>query len=414
MSADDLRAFAATWEQAGHRVAALLDGVSAVAALGDDPLLTRAVARGLARAQAMHRRVFLADLSPSDGSSGDDEGPGVSDMIRFGISLGKAARQDPESPNLFVIGEGAESPLAPDVLGSPRWRSLSEQVHQAGGLLLLSVPSHVPQLGSLIGQLDGVVLVGDAEWVSEARVLGEVRNAATMRTPVAVPRKVETAAPPRRKALRVAGIAVAAGVALLAIPQVRTPLLERLNLGAAADTATASPPSLDVLPAVPPRATSNAAWSTEIRFLNSRTDAEAAVTALLDSFPAATFAEIHPAADSASWYRVLLGAFSDSLSAESFLASLRTRGTVPAGGGSVTHVPFALLVDSASDNAMARLRVSGYQGRGLPAYALRDSATTWHIYVGAFPEAADANRLKTQLDSLNIQSALVVRAGSTS
>ena len=59
------------------------------------------------------------------------------------------------------------------------------------------------------------------------------------------------------------------------------------------------------------------------------------------------------------------------------------------------------------------MRVAAYRGRGIPAYLLRDSSLVWHVYAGAFSTEGDARLLKQQLDSLNIQSALVMRAGST-
>ena len=349
-----------------------------------------------------------------DGETTNGEHPGVSDMIRYGISLGRAARPSSDSPNLFSMDGGAESPLAPDVLESKRWRSLSDQVHTAGGLLLLAAPSQIPYLNALLAQLDGVLLVGEAAPNTPARVLGEVRTAATMRTPAlqarAIPQPATSGGSWRWISAAVVGIA-----ALLAVPQVREPLMRMAGLeGAPSVAAPAASQTLDALPPTPPPVTSDAAWSTELRFLNSRVDAQSAIAALVDSFPAATFAEVRTAADSTTWYRVLLGAFADSLSAETFLSSLRTRGTVPGLSGSVTHVPFALLVDSASDNALARVRVAALQGRGQPAYALRDALNVWHVYVGAFAESGDAARLKLQLDSLNIQSALVIRAGSTS
>ncbi|MGQ0646044.1 MAG: SPOR domain-containing protein [Gemmatimonadaceae bacterium] len=378
-------------------------------------MATRAVATGIGRAQALHRRVFVGDLLGDEDSRNGEDGLGISDMIRYGISLGRAARPATDSPNYFTLDGGAESPLAVDVLSSTRWRSLSDQVHRAGGLLLLAAPSQVPHLNDLLGQLDGVLLVGEAAPVTPSRVLGEVRTAATMRTP-SIPTRAVPAPGPSRTAWRWVALA-AVVVGLFAIPQVRGPVLRTLGLQ---NPVAPSPnvdgsvePSLNALPAIEPRVTSDAAWSTELRFLNSRVDAQTLVAALVDAYPAATFAEVNTAIDSTPWYRVLLGAFSDSVAAEDFLAMLRSRGTVPVGAGRVAHTPFALLVDSASDNVMARLRVSGYQGRGLPAYALRDSLDVWHIYVGAFTRSADASGLKTQLDSLTIQSALVVRAGST-
>lgn len=408
------RAYEATWEQAGQRVAPLLDGVSAVAVLGDDPVATRAVAVGLARVQALHRRVFLADLLGDDAVVTPDDGVGVSDMVRYGISLGRASRPSGESPNLFHVDGGTESPLAEDVLSSPRWRSLSAQVHAAGGLLLLAAPSRVPTLPALLVQLDGVIVVGDATPDTPVPVLGTVATAATMRTPQVSPRAVTPRPQPRRSPWPWAALAVAAVAGLLAVPQIRGPIFRAMGLEPRNEAAPTVDSSLGQLPETPPRLTSDAAWSTELRFLNSLVDAQAAVLALVDSFPAATFADVRTDADSTTWYRVLLGAFSDSISAENFLVSLRTSGAIPGSAGTVTHVPFALLVDSASDNAMARLRVTGYQGRGLPAYSLRDSSGVWHVYVGAFSQGADADRFKLKLDSLNIQSVLVVRTGSTS
>lgn len=379
--------------------------------IGDDLIATRAVALGVARAQAMRRRVFLASLN-DEAHEGDDGRLGVSDMIRYGVSLARAAVPSPDSPNLFRISAGAESALSEDVLESPAWRVFSEQVHRAEALLLVVCPTHTPGLPALATRLDGVLVVGESEVPAGARVLGEVHTAATMRTP-SVGARAATGEPRGGRAKWLIGALVGA-VALLAIPTVRAPLMQRLGLSAPAQAPTAPPAtSLDV-PAIPSRATSDAAWSAEVRFFNTREDAQALVTTLGDTMPAATFAPRLVPGDSASWYRVVVGAFSDSISAENFLSSLRSRGAIPASDGRVTHTPWALLVDSASDNVMARLRISGYQGRGLPAYSLRDSSNLWRVYVGAFGEAADANRFKQELDSLNIQSTLVVRVGSTS
>lgn len=392
-------------------MAPLLDGVFAVAVVGDDPVATRAVARGLAQVQALQRRVFIANLTGDDSDQGE-VGPGVSDMIRFGVSLGRAAAPSSESPNLFTISGGAETPLAEDVLGSPRWSSLSEQMHRGNALLLLAVPAHAPSLVSCLAQLDGALLVADADAPPGANVLGEVRTAATMRTPSLPTRTPPAGTPPRSR--RGLWVIAALALATLAFPQVRLRIsgwLGRAPVEASA-TAPAPSPATDPL-AVAPRLTSDAAWSAEVRYVNSRPDAAELVSTIADSLPAATFADVRSPGDSVTWYRVVVGAFGDSIAAENFLESLRTRGTVQAGAGQVWHTPFALLVDSASDNTMARVRVAGYQGRGLPAYALRDTSSVWRIYVGAFGDAADASRFKASLDSSNIQSTLAIRVGSS-
>jgi cell division septation protein DedD len=132
-----------------------------------------------------------------------------------------------------------------------------------------------------------------------------------------------------------------------------------------------------------------------------------------DSLPAITYSTVMVGADTTHWYRLVSGAFADSAAADSYLGTLRSTGRLATGAGAVSRTPFALLLDSASSDAIAQVRVSAFRGRGIPAYLLRDSSQVWRVYAGAFPTEGDARLLKQQLDSLNIQSALVMRAGST-
>ncbi len=398
-------------------MAPLLDGVSAVAVVGDDLVATRAVALGIGRRQALHRTVFVADLSGDEVQLADDERPGVSDMIRYGISLSRVAQAQPESPNLLTIDGGVESPLAEDVLSSSRWSSLNEQLHRAGSLLLLAVPSRVPGMERLLRQLDGALVVGEAPPPGkDVRLLGEVRTTATMRTPARATRAFGARNRARRRPL---WPALAAGAALilaaLAIPQVRqlVPGLQR-SVVTPADSALADADASSSRAPIAPRVTSDAAWSAELLFTNSSQDALARSQEFSESLPAATYSDLPTDSDSAAWYRVITGAFPDSISAENFLVLLRNRGVIPETGGGVVHTPFALVVDSTLEPEGAKGRVSAFQARGLPAYALRDAQGWWRIYVGAYSQGAEARRQQQRLDSLNIQSTLVVRVGSTS
>ena len=401
-------------------MASLIDGVSAVAVLGDDPVATGAVALGIGRVQALRRRVFILDLlgEGSPLADAEDEGvAGVSDVIRYGVSLGHAARHLPDSPNLFLIPGGMESPLHPDVLVSSRWASLSEMVHRSGGLLLLAVPSRIPEIETLLGQLDGVLAVGETQAPAVGtRLLGEGKNAATMRTPAVPASAIGRAVRSSSRGPWVIAASVAALLGSLAVPAVRQRVAPVFGLNSTSSDPTALvSSSLEAPPdAVPERLASNAAWSVELLFTNSEVDANARVRALVDSIPATTFSSLAAATDSARWFRVVGGAFTDSASAESFLDLLRTRGSVAAGAGSVVQTPYAFVLDSAQDVSLAKIRVSAYHGRGIPAYALRDNVGVWRLYAGAFEKMDDAGPLKQRLDSLNIQSVLVVRTGSTS
>ena len=390
-----------------------------MAILGDDPVATAAAALGVARAQARRRRVFLTDLL-GDGSplaelvpGGDHHG--VSDMVRYGVSLGHAAQMVPGMPNLFVVPGGAESPLTDDVLGAEWWSLLFEQVRRSGALVLLAAPSIVPSIDRLVARTDGVLLVGEGVAAAGGKILGEVLAPSALRP--AVPSPAASAAPAPRTARR-RWLAPVLALALLAAgAAVLYPRWGEVAEFANARLGTAPPPDSQVAPtaAVPvvPVA-GDADFAVQLLFLNSAQDANDILARATDSLPAATFAIVRPASDSVNWYRFVVGAFPDSDAAESFLGSARARGLVGAGAGTVVHTPYALLLDSAQSEAVAAVRRAAYQGRGIPAYSLRDSAGSWRIYAGAFTSADDGALLKRQLDSLNIESVLAKRTGSGS
>ncbi|MFN8667856.1 MAG: hypothetical protein U0164_11835 [Gemmatimonadaceae bacterium] len=414
------------WEAAGVRVNAAVGPHAAVAVLGDDPAATGAVTLGIAKLQARQRRVYIFDLL-GDGqgivAADDTEAhPGVSDMVHFGVSLKRAARPHGARPNVWLVAGGTESPLSVDVLTSRWWEVVTEQVRRADALLLVAAPAMVPTMGQMVMHLDGIVLVGDAISPNPAAaLLGEVRSESALHTPSGSPAVPSFAGrlakPPRpRWQLPVAALAVLGTAAALTAPRWR-PLV---GLGSAMNDLPPIPAAVSDSVSAAPGATTavpvanEATFSVELLFTSSNRDALDFVAQHGDSLPATTFSRVAVASDSTPWFRLVSGAFGDSASATAYLASLRDNGLVPTGAGSVGRTPFALLLDSATTDAMAQLRVSAFRGRGIPAYSLRASAQAWHVYAGAFSTEGDAQPLKLQLDSLNIQSALVMRAGSTS
>ena len=417
----DVHDYETMWAAAGERVSASLDHSSAVAVLGDDPAATGAVALGVARAQAAHRRVFLfdllgegRDLLPADAP---DDFHGVSDMVHFGLSLARAARPVPGLPNLFVVPGGAETSLTDEILSHRWWETVTHQVRHANALLLVAAPSLAPSLPALVVRLDGVLLVGEARApLPEAKVLAEVRAAATMRTPLSSARTAAVADVRARRGWRMpaALFAVLAVGAFLTATQWRRMMSLSDSASAGRMDTTDRDPPMPAEVAVSAPVGNEASYSVELLFLNSNQDALDYLLRSTDSLPGATFSTQSLGADTDRWYRLMAGAFPDSMSADRFLQTLRARGAVTTGAGSVARTPFALLLDSASSYAMASLRISAYRGRGIPAYVLRDSVGVWRVYAGAFAAEADAQLLKQQFDSLNIQSVLTTRTGSTS
>ncbi|MEP7382259.1 MAG: SPOR domain-containing protein [Gemmatimonadota bacterium] len=399
-------------------MSASIGSATAVAVLGDDPDATGAVALGIARSHSRTRRVFLFDLLGGDHrlgpAVGDDEALGVSDMVNFGVSLGRTAHALADAPNLFLVSGGAESPLNEAILTDRWWAVIVEQVRRANALLLIAAPSMVPGMREMVSHLNGVLLVGEAAAPTPfVTVLGEVRAASTLRaqvTPTGSARPTLVAQPRSRWPMIVAGVAAVALAAAVTAPRWRPLLGLDGGTGSAAGALSLVPPPL---PPEPSPIVSQAAYSVELLFTNSNEDALRYLAPAADTLPAATFAIVSRGLESEHWYRLVAGAFPDSASAEGFLGRLRGGGRLTTGEGSIARTPFALLLDSASSDAIAQVRVSAYRGRGIPAYVLLDSAQVWRVYAGAFPSEDDAKLLKQQLDSLNIQSVLVTRAGST-
>lgn len=415
------------WERSGEGVSASLDHVSSVAMLGDDPVATASAALGVARAQARRRRVFVADLlgegSALSGFVASDDAPGVSDMLHYGVSLGRAAYPVVGAHNLFIVPGGAESPLTEEVLGSPWWEALFRQVHAAGGLVIVAAPALVPTLERLVARTDGVVLVGDSSSTHPPdRVLAEVRPAIVAPpVPAVRSRRAVAAGPaPSRGPWILAGVAAIVLATAIPLQSRWLPTVRRLLDRGEGPVAAAAPPAA----AAAAMREAHAAYSVQLLFTNSSDDARRFIEQYADSLPAATFVPVDLGPDSSAgatppdgdeattWYRLVAGAFDDSSAADRLLVALRAQGAVGAAAGVVTRTPLALLVDSAYNADVAVVRLAGYRGRGVPAYALHDTAGTIRIYAGAFATEEDGRALQRWLDSLNIQAVLVRRTGS--
>lgn len=403
-----------------------IDGAHAVAVVGP-AAAAAAHALRIARAQSRRRRVIafnlLPEASPLDGLVADDDPHGVSDAIRYGVSLGRVARPVAGSPNLFVVPGGAESPLDEEILSHPLWRSWLAQFRESGALLVLVSPEADGRLTTLLQSLDGVVVAGSAAApVEAARVLGRISDPSPAVAPRPAPvrerppRQRTPAPAPRSPWPRTAGIAALLGL-IVAGGWFGWRYLRTQR--AAPPTEVARPslvvPSADplVVPAADLVDTAGlAAWTVELANVNSVTGAQLRVRQAVDSVPVPTYSPVQLGEGAALWYRLLAGAFASQGSADSLLAALRDRGVVPAGAGRVIRAPWAWMLEERVPPELMDDKLFLWRQLGLPAYGLRSPQGQVTIYAGAFESDADARLFVPLLDSLDIHATLRMRVGS--
>jgi hypothetical protein len=444
------------WLEEGRRSGSVLDGVGSAVVVGRDAEAAAWVALGLARAQAIRRRVAVADLvgevPPLQSLVDPDSDPhGISDSFLYGVSLNKIAHPVDTSGNLFVLPSGSEAVATDEVFRSDRWRRLASGFREVGALLLLVAQSDTPGLDALATMVDGVVIAGDAS--SAAAALADApapiaviapsrRRAAARRTtakPGAAPEKAATPsapAAPRRNWVLYAllGVLLAGGLSFWlwsrstsvhgdvpvrpdsARAGTARPDSARPPDSAAArrpdSTATAPPAPTGPLPALtvanPADSTSATAYSVVVSASNTpegasldpRTMATLSVTALTPVLE-----------DGAPWYRLLVGAYPSRAGADSLLGDLQRRGVLGEGSGLVVRTPYALLVADHVPAADVRARVQSFLAKNIPLYALSRGDGTVALYAGAFERPEQAAWLARVLQTAGVTPTLVYRTG---
>jgi hypothetical protein len=169
------------WTDEGRRIGATLDAFHAVVVVGTDPVATAEVALGIARVQAVGRRVAVGDLlgdAPPLHALVQGEDPhGLTDSFVYGVSLTRIAQQVPDAGELFVMPTGTALIDYDELFPNPRWRRLIAGFREVGALLIIAAPADAPRVHELVDATDGVVIVGDVvpPEVSVAQSLAWVR-----------------------------------------------------------------------------------------------------------------------------------------------------------------------------------------------------------------------------------------------
>lgn len=168
----------------------VLDGSGAVAVVpAGDAVWAAEAAVGLARVLARSgRRVFLCDAHVEEprlhAAFGSELGEGVSDLVLYGASPRRVAREVED--RLLFVAAGTTVADAGRVRSSPRWDALVDAVAQAEGVLLLHLPATGEGVDALLARAEHVIVAGDPAALPE---LGEARDrlVAGLHPPVPAP-----------------------------------------------------------------------------------------------------------------------------------------------------------------------------------------------------------------------------------
>ena len=444
------------WSEEGRRIGVTLDAFHAIVVVGTDPVATAETALGIARVQAVHRRVAVGDLlgdaPPIQALVTGDDLHGLVDSFVYGVSLSKIARQVPEAGELFVMPTGTGPVEYEELFGSNRWRRLIAGFREVGALLILAAPADAPMVHALIDVSDGAVIVGDvvpAE-VSVAQSLAWVRprrgaalapveeepRVAASDGPVSVPVVRDDSSGPnrwiggavalivlaalvywgasaysQRRAVQQAAADSAAQVAAArvrvtdSIARVRRDSITRDSL------ARVEGVYVDSFPVYSPANPGDSAAAVGYAILLSKYNTKSG--AILDLFgrfarlPASTYGMESPS----RFYLLLAGAFPSRASAESLLVRLRVQGTLARDFGSVDRYPLAFLVDPGVTAREAPARLTRYHARGLPVYGLRQPNNIVRLYYGAYANPEQASLAVPQVREAGMRPLLVYRIG---
>lgn len=421
------------WQDAGRQIAPLLGSYHAAVVTSSDPVAAGHVALGIAQAEVGQRRVVIGDLVGDLHALRtlvkDDDPHGISDSFLYGVSLNKIEAPVEDVENLFILPSGTEPGLGEVVFRSARWKRLAGGFTENGDLLLLVARRDSPGIADLIEQVDGAVLVKDAELPTAptALILARVETPTpTLKLPLL--RRVGAASRwPRRKWLYpgiAALVVLVAGAAGLGVVGNRTAFLQDLRSRASAKpTPPVAPPSAQqpvaaAAPPVNPADSANASAFGVLMVVANTPDGANFVVRRDSLLPSVTVAPVPIGPERTTWYRVIAGAYTRRYQADSLLSVLRRSRILPTDSMEhVLHAPLALLVDSVATQGgigdAVKAAVAKYAARGLPVYGLIQDDGGAFLYAGAFENAEQSAELTRTLKSAGVNPVLVYRTGRT-
>jgi hypothetical protein len=423
------------WEDAGRQIAPLLGSYSAVIITSSDPVAAAHVALGIALAEAKHKRVVVGDLigdvTPLRSLVKDEDPHGISDSFLYGLSLNKIGYEVEGTANLYIMPSGTDPTIGEEIFRSARWKKLVSGFAETGALLVLVARSDAPGLAELADQLDGVVLVRDAELPAAPAALVLARVPAptpTLKIPL---HRISARAADWKKhrwlypAAGAAGLLLIAalGGALMLVRVARSSRVPPRVAGPPVPAPTPPPPRPppETLYIAPPANVNDSAFASaftvELIVANTAEGANLFVRKNGAALPAAAVSPVSIDPERSTWYKVTAGAYTRRYQADSLLRALRQSNVLTDSAGSVTRAPLALLVDSVATQGgivdAIRTAVERYTARGLQVYALMQNDGGARIFAGAFGSADQSAGLIRALRGAGLKPVLVYRTGST-
>lgn len=423
------------WEDAGRQIAPVLGSYSAVLITSSDPVAAAHVALGIAAAEANHRRVvvgdLVGDLPPLRSLVKDEDPHGVTDSFLYGVSLNKIGYEVEGKANVYIMPTGTDPSIGEEIFRSERWKKLAAGFAQIGALLLLVTRGDSPGIAELAEQMDGVVLVRDADLPGAPSALVLARVPAptpTLKIPLhRISARAESWKKHRWLYPAIGGVSL---LLLAALGLVLVLLRGRQSSPGPAPVAAAPVPAPIPPPPLPPPETlyiappanvndsaSAAAFTVELLVANTAEGANLFVRKNGAALPAAAVSPVPIDPERSTWYKVTSGAYTRRYQADSLLLALRQSRILTDSAGSVVRAPLALLVDSVPTQGgivdAIRAAVERYAARGLPVYALIQDYGGARIYAGAFATADQSAGLIRTLRGAGLNPVLVYRTGST-
>lgn len=415
------------WDEATRDAARQLDDRFCLVVVGERGDDAARAALSLAKSQVGKRRVAIVDavgeLAPLQRMLPRDAGPhGVIDHFLHGVSLRKVAHAVNRENTLFIVPSGAGPFDYETLLRRERWRRLTMAFRAEGALLLIVLPSDAAGLAQFVEDTDGAMLVGDIAYADPRHVLARI---ATTTDRANVTREVGKATQATRQAPRIVrdlrarpaivGALAAAGVAVAVALWVGLRDRDTAGKPSAGAVVAGSPPAeADDTGSVPSLVADSAnasAYSIDVVMLNSLAEAGRQLTERLGAVPAATFSPVMLGADSARWYRLVVGAWRDASQADSALVALRAQRVLQMGFGSVRRTPFAVRVGRDMTVGEAMSRAIALRAEGLPAYVLQRDENLARVYAGAFESPSQAVPLLDMFKREGIEASIDYRIG---